>query len=203
VYVLGVTGGIGSGKSTVAELFRKRGARVIDADAVVRELYSGGELPRAIAARFGAHVVDGSGAVDRPALGAVVFADPEKRRELERMVHPAVRREALARLEAWRGEGFRGIAVLDAALLVESDFEYPLDGLLVVTAPRSVRLDRLERRGTPREEAERRMGAQSDDQEKRARADFVVDNGGDLGHLEREVDRVLRELGRDDAGGSG
>jgi len=202
VYVLGVTGGIGSGKSTVAQLLRQRGARVIDADAVVRELYSGGELPAAIAARFGSGVVDASGAVNRPALGRVVFADPEKRRELERMVHPAVRREALARLDAWRSEGFRGIAVLDAALLVESDFEYPLDGLLVVTAPRASRLDRLERRGVPREEAERRMGAQADDDEKRGQADFVVDNAGDLKDLAREVDRVLRELGRDDAGGS-
>jgi dephospho-CoA kinase len=203
VYVLGVTGGIGSGKSTVAALLRKRGARVVDADAVVRDLYAGGDLPAAIAARFGPGVLDTAGAVDRKALGAMVFADAERRRELERLVHPAVRREALARLAAWRREGFRGIAVLDAALLVESDFEYPLDALLVVTAPRRVRLDRLERRGLPREEAERRMGAQADDDAKRARADFVVENGGTVGDLEREVERVLRELGRDDAGGSG
>jgi len=202
VYVLGVTGGIGSGKSTVARLLEQRGARVIDADALVRGLYSGGELPAAIAERFGREVVDAGGAVNRPALGAVVFADPAKRRELERLVHPAVRREALARLDAWRAEGFDGIAVLDAALLVESDFEYPLDGLLVVTAPRAARLARLEARGVPREEAERRMAAQAGDDEKRARADFVVDNGGTPSDLEREVDRVLRELGRDDAGGS-
>ena len=202
MYVLGVTGGIGSGKSTVAALLRERGARVVDADVVVRELYSGGELPAAIAERFGAEVLDASGAVDRPALGKVVFADPSKRHELERLVHPAVRREALARLDAWRKEGFGGIAVLDAALLVESDFEYPLDGLLVVTAPRDVRLERLEARGVPRAEAERRMGAQADDDAKRAKADFVVDNGGSRADLEREVERVLRELGRDDAAGS-
>jgi dephospho-CoA kinase len=202
VFVLGVTGGIGSGKSTVAELLRRRGARVIDADAVVRELYAGGALPAAIARRFGLGVLDAAGAVDRSALGAVVFADPGKRRELERLVHPEVRREALARLDAWRREGFAGIAVLDAALLVESDFEYPLDALLVVTAPREARLGRLEARGVPRAEAERRMGAQADDDAKRARADFVVENGGSLRDLEREVERVLRELGRDDAGGS-
>jgi dephospho-CoA kinase len=202
LFVLGVTGGIGSGKSTVAELLRRRGARVVDADALVRELYAGGAVPAAIARRFGPRVLDAEGAVDRRALGAVVFADAGKRRELERLVHPEVRRETLARLDAWRREGFDGIAVLDAALLVESDFEYPLDALLVVTAPREARLRRLEARGVPRAEAERRMDAQADDDAKRARADFVVDNGGSLPDLEREVERILRELGRDDAGGS-
>ncbi|NNE44809.1 MAG: dephospho-CoA kinase, partial [Gemmatimonadetes bacterium] len=193
----------GSGKSTVARAIARRGARVLDADQIVRALYEGGELPERLAAEFGAAVRHPDGSVDRKALGAIVFSDPEARRKLEAMVHPAVRAFVLSHLDEWRAEGFDGIVVLDAALLVESDFAYPLDALLVVTAPREVRLERLEGRGVPREEAVRRMDAQAGDDEKRSRADAVLDNGGDLEDLEREVTRVLRELGRDDGSGSG
>ncbi|MBZ0266983.1 dephospho-CoA kinase, partial [bacterium] len=120
MFVLGVTGGIGAGKSTVARLLGSRGARVIDADAVVRELYGPGELANSIASRFGPGVLKESGAVDRVALGALVFDDADARRDLEDLVHPAIRAEINARLAAWRTEGFAGIAVVDAALLVEA-----------------------------------------------------------------------------------
>ena len=200
MFVLGVTGGIGSGKSTVASSLAARGARVLDADGIVRDLYAGGEIAARIGQRFGPRVIAADGSVDRAELGRLVFGDARARRALERIVHPAVRRRVESELAAWRREGFTGIVVVDAALLVESDYDYPLDALLVVTAEESVRLDRLEARGTPREEARRRMSAQAPDAEKRARADFVVPNDGTRDDLERELDRVLRKLGRDEAG---
>jgi dephospho-CoA kinase len=196
LFVLGVTGGIGAGKSSVAAILARRGARVLDADRIVRELYEGGDLARGIAERFGATVLDESGAVDRPALARVVFASETARRDLERLVHPAVRARIARELAAMREEGFEGLAVVDAALLVEADPPYPLDALLVVTAPREIRLRRLEARGTPAAEAARRMAAQIDDARRIARADVVVENAGSPEDLERAVERALAALGR-------
>jgi dephospho-CoA kinase len=197
--VLGVTGGIGSGKSTVARALAERGARVLDADRIVRELYGGGAIPERIAARFGARVRAADGSIDRAALAAAVFENPAARKDLEAIVHPGVRERVERQLAAWRAEGFGGIAVVDAALLVESSYAYPLDALLVVVAPLEQRLARLRARGVPEEEAQRRMAAQAPDERKRARADFVVENDGSLEDLDRALDAVLAELGRDDA----
>jgi dephospho-CoA kinase len=203
MYVLGVTGGIGSGKSTVAALLRERGARVLDADRVVRTMYGGGEIAQEIGARFGADVLQADGSVDRAKLAEVVFADEAKLEELEGLVHPAVRERIRDSIDEWRREGFDGIVVVDAALLVETDHQYPLDALLVVTAPESLRIDRLRTRGVSAEEARRRMEHQAPDDEKRERADFVIENEGTLTALSARVDALLRELGRDDAGSSG
>jgi dephospho-CoA kinase len=195
--VLGVTGGIGAGKTTVARLLRARGAAVLDADAIVAELYRSGELPPRVAARFGAEVLASDGSVDRGALARKVFRDAGARRDLEAMVHPEVRRRVEAAIDGFRREGFDGIVVVDAALLAEATPPYPLDALLVVVAPREQRLARLEARGIPRAEGERRMAAQIDDRERLERADAVVRNDGPLEALEREVTRALRQLGWD------
>jgi len=194
LFVLGVTGGIGAGKSAVATLLARRGARVLDADAIVAALYREGDLVRRVAARFGSGVLAGDGAVDRFALAREVFADPAARRDLEAIVHPAVRRRVEEALAAWRREGFDGLAVVDAALLVEAAPPYPLDALLVVTAPRELRLARLAARGVPRAEAERRMAAQIGDEARRARADAVVVNDGTLADLARKVEEALRDV---------
>lgn len=201
--VLGVTGGIGTGKSTVARLFADRGARVADADRIVRELYAPGELAQRIAERFGTEVLAPDGSVDRASLGRVVFDSPAARRDLEALVHPAVRAAILARLSAWRDEGFRGVAVVDAALLVEAEGAYPLDRLLVVTAPDELRLVRLEARGMDPEEARRRMAAQTSDEARLAAADLTLANNGTLAELDEAVSALLRDLGRDDGVRSG
>ena len=197
MFVLGVTGGVGSGKSTVARILEQRGARVLDADAIVHELYRGGPLARAIAEAFGADVLDANGAVQRAKLAAVVFRDPSRRRELELLVHPRVRAKVEGEIERMRGEGFAGIVVVDAALLVETAHPYPLDALAVVAAPEAARLARLEARGMSRAEASRRMAAQATDDEKERRADFVLRNDGTIEDLESRVDEMLRALGRD------
>jgi dephospho-CoA kinase len=179
------------------------GARVLDADGIVRELYAGGPIAAGIGAAFGDEVLRSDGSVDRAALARAVFPDAEARQRLEAIVHPAVRGEVLARLDAWRAEGYSGLVVLDAALLVESDFAYPLDALVVVTAPEAARLQRLEARGVPADEARRRMAAQAPDSVKQARADHVVRNDGNLADLERGVDRLLRDLGDGGDAGAG
>ena len=201
--VLGVTGGIGAGKTTVARILRTHGARIFDADATVHELYSGGDLARRIAVRFGPQVLAADGSVNRAALAGVVFADAAARKDLESVVHPAVRGRAEAWLAALRKGGFAGIAVIDAALLVEAAPPYPLDALMVVTAPVDVRVARLESRGVPRDEARRRIAAQVDDEARTKRADVVVVNDGSLDALERRVQAALRELGWDEAHRSG
>lgn len=196
--VLGVTGGIGSGKSTVARMLARRGARVVDADHVVSELYGPGALARRIAGRFGPAALAPDGSVDREALARVVFDSPEARLDLERLVHPEVREAIRKKLEGWRRQGFDGIAVVDAALLVEAGDAYPLDCLLVVTAPEDVRLARLEARGVPATEARRRMEAQIRDDVRVAAADRVLVNDGTLEELERAVEALLADLERDD-----
>jgi dephospho-CoA kinase len=195
--VLGVTGGIGAGKSTLAERLARRGAEVVDADALVHELYRPGPVANEIGTRFGPSVLAPDGSVDRGKLAAVVFADEAARRALEGIVHPAVRRRILHEIETRRAAGFEGIFVVDAALLVEASPPYPLDALLVVVAPEEVRLGRLERKGLSPEEGRRRMRAQASDEAKRARADFVVVNDGSLETLDARLDDVLRALGRD------
>jgi dephospho-CoA kinase len=182
----------------VAKILAERGARVFDADRTVRELYAGGQLPRRIARRFGSAVMARDGSVDRPALAGVIFANAAARADLEAMVHPEVRRRAAAWLAELAEEGFAGIAVIDAALLVEAVPPYPLDALLVVTAPEELRLARLEARGVPREEARRRVAAQTSDEARLARADVVVVNDGSLEELAVRVRAALRELGWDE-----
>jgi dephospho-CoA kinase len=191
LYVLGVTGGIGSGKSTVAAILERAGARVLDADRIVAGLYRGGDLVTAIVDRFGPEVATPAGGVNRKTLGRIVFADAAARRDLEALVHPAVRRTIEAGLTELRVAGFRGLAVIDAALLVEAEPPYPLDALLVVSAPEEARLARLEARGVPGDEGRRRMAAQTDDARRRERADAVLENVGPLEALADALRTVL------------
>jgi dephospho-CoA kinase len=190
--MVGLTGGIGSGKSTVAELLRLRGAVVVDADAIAREVVEPG-MPAlvAIAQRFGDDVIRPDGTLDRPALAKKAFVDDESRKALEAITHPAIGELFLQRVAAAPPDG---VVVHDVPLLVESIRGYKYDAVIVVEAPREVRLQRLETRGVPRADAEARMAAQATDEERRAVATWVVDNGGELGALEVQVDKIWAEL---------
>ncbi len=190
----GLTGGIGAGKSTVADMLVARGAVLVDGDLVAREVVEPGQpaLER-IAERFGPGVLDSDGRLDRPALAAVAFATDHARKDLESITHPAIQ-AAFARrvLEA----ATDAIVVLDVPLLVESGKvkERGYHCVIVVEAPREVRLGRLESRGVDRADAEARMAAQATDEQRREIATWVLHNDADLAKLERQVDTVWADL---------
>jgi dephospho-CoA kinase len=194
--MVALTGGIGSGKSTVAERLARRGAVLVDADAIAREVVEPGTPAlAALAERFGDGILAGDGILDRGALARVAFADDESRAALEGITHPAINDEFTRRL---RDAPADAIVICDVPLLVESTQArsrgYEL--VIVVEAPRDVRLRRLEARGVPRDDAERRMAAQASDEDRRKLATYVIDNGGDLAALEPQVDAVWRDLER-------
>jgi len=194
--LVGLTGGIGAGKSTVADLLTRRGAVVVDADEVARAVVEPGQPAYdAIVERFGPDVVAGNGTIDRAALAAVAFADEESRRDLEGITHPAINTEFTRRVAECPPDK---VVVLDVPLLVESAKarERPYEAVIVVEAPRDLRLDRLEARGVPRADAERRMRAQATDDDRRAVATFVIDNSGDRADLARQIDEAWAELER-------
>ena len=180
VLSVALTGNIAAGKSAVAELFRRWGATVLDADAIVREVQTpGGPVMRRIVERFGEAVVGPDGSLDRPALRRIVMADVEAREALERIVHPAVhaRRAELAEEAAARGDR---IVVSDIPLLFETGAEDAFDAVVLVDAAEPVRLRRLvEHRGLSEAEARDMIRAQLPASAKRARSDFVIENDGD------------------------
>jgi dephospho-CoA kinase len=190
-----LTGNIAAGKSAVAELFRRWGATVLDADAIVREVQApGGPVIRLIADRFGDAVVRPDGSLDRAGLRRIVMADAGAREALERIVHPAVyaRRAELAAEAEARGDR---IVVSDIPLLFESGDAGAFDAVVLVDAPEPVRLRRLmERRGLSETEAREMIRAQLPASAKRPRSHFVIDNDGDLAALERAASEVWRAL---------
>jgi dephospho-CoA kinase len=192
--MVGLTGGIGVGKSTVAALLTQRGAVTIDADEIAREVVEPGTPTLAkLVERFGPEILRPDGSLDRAALAAVAFVDDVTRKELEAITHPAIGAEFLRRVaEAPRD----AVVVHDVPLLVESKrgFEYAV--VIVVEAPLETRLDRLEARGVPRDDARRRIGLQATDADRRKVATWVVDNSGDLAHLEHQITDIWAELER-------
>jgi len=181
VRVYGLTGNIGSGKSTVARMLKARGVPVIDADQVAREVVQPG-------------VLQPDGTLDRKALGDRIFADAREREALNRIVHPRIAEEVSARLGALAGAGHR-TAVYEAALIVENGLHEGLDGLIVVLAPPEVQIDRLLRRdGMSEEEARARIAAQLPAAEKVQHARFVLENSGSEADLEAQVERLVKQL---------
>jgi dephospho-CoA kinase len=194
--VVGLTGGIGSGKSTVAELLRARGATVIDADLLAREVVAPGTPGfRAVVARFGPGVVDPDGGLDRRALAGIVFADPGALADLNAIVHPAVRARIDDRLRELRTTAEAGVVVLEIPLLVESGRSYGAAAVIVVDCPEDVALRRLVvERGMDEGDARRRMAAQLSRADRLAAADIVIDNSGSPAELSAEVDRMWTAL---------
>ncbi len=194
--LVGLTGGIGSGKSTVAELLRAKGAVVVDADQVARAVVEPGEPAlAALVERFGPGILDADGGLDRPALAAVAFADDESRKALGAITWPAIGVEFERQIGVAPADS---VVVCDIPLLVESKAarDRPYRAILVVEAPIDVRLARLEVRGVPRPDAEQRMAAQATDDERREVATHVLDNAGDLAALSAQVDTVWADLER-------
>lgn len=203
--LIGLTGGIGSGKSTVSSLLAERGAIIIDADAIVRELQAPGQpLLVKLAERFGDSVIDNSGALDRAALAAIAFADPEALKDLNKIVHPAVAAEMDRRLQEQRTTN--NVVVLDIPLLAENPRK-GLCGVVVVDIDPELAVRRLvEFRSMAESDARARIEKQASRADRLAIADRVVDNSGDLQSLAAQVDDVwswAQQLppAADDAGG--
>lgn len=198
--VIGLTGGVATGKSTVAKRFAELGAKVFDADQFAREAVEIGEPAlEEIRRHFGEKVIAPDGSLDRKALGAIVFQDEKARRALEAIVHPRVRSRMAASLDALRKEGYRGVAILEIPLLFEAKGSLDLvERVLVVYAPRPMQVERLMRRNQlSREEANLRIDAQLPIDVKVAKADYVVDNSKGLEESFRQVERLWEEWGRE------
>jgi len=196
--VVGLTGNIASGKSTVARRLRARGATVIDADELARRAVEAGTPAlRRIAERWGAGVISADGLLDRAALRRRVFHDHDELEELNRIVHPAVTRLRNEQVAQARARGER-VIVCDIPLLFERRLADEFDRIVLVDAPRPIRLERLVReRGLHETEALDMITAQMPAELKRARADFVIDNTGSLEALDARVDEVWAELTRE------
>lgn len=192
--LVGLTGGIGSGKSTVARLLAERGAVVVDADELSREaLRPGTRTFEQVWALFGDEVITSEGELDRAAIAGIVFADEKKRRALESITHPEVFR-LLAETVEWHRDS-DNIVVFDAPLIIETGFHEACDVVVVVTASEEQRIERLRRdRGMSAAEASVRIAAQAGAAEREKVANVVVDNDGDLAALERRVDDLWAEL---------
>jgi dephospho-CoA kinase len=190
--LIGLTGGIGSGKSTVSAMLAARGAVIVDADLVAAEVREpGGAAYEALVERFGSGILLSDGRIDRDALGAIVFKDDEARRDLNAITHPAVGKVMLERVAAHVAEG-REIVVLDIPLLAEGGGKdrWPVAGIVVVDVPEEVQIERLVReRGMDGDDVLARIRAQASRSARLGIADFVIDNSGSLADLEHEVDR--------------
>lgn len=187
-FLLGLTGGMASGKSTVARMLAELGCRVVDADRLVAELYRSGQ-PGAAAVRelFGPEALTAEGAVDHPAVAARVFADPEVRKKLEAAIHPLVRR----RFGEIAAQAREDIVVLEATLLVEAGYGEDFDLVVTVEAPEEQRLQRAIERGQSPEDARARLEAQGDGEIRRTGADRVLVNDGTLDELRAKAKALV------------
>jgi dephospho-CoA kinase len=189
---VGLTGGLASGKSTVARWLAEAGFRVIDADRLVAELYRPGRPgAEAVERIFGREALDESGAVDHAKVAERIFTDPQARRALEEAIHPLVRK----RFEEIAADA-QGIVVLEATLLVEAGYAPAFDLVVTVEADEEVRLRRAVERGMDESQARARLIAQGDGAARRAAAHRVLDNCCELSDLRRQVDELIEELGR-------
>lgn len=198
VPLLALTGGIASGKSTIATALADRGAVVVDADAIVREVQTpGSPALEAIAAEFGSEVLRADGSLDRPALGARVFGHPERLAALNAIVHPAVRAESQRRFDAALAADSEAVVVYDVPLLAEARAGDAWDVVVVAQAPVEERVRRLvEIRGLSEADARARIGSQAGDAERLALADVVIDTGTTLEATMRQVDELWDRVTR-------
>ena len=194
--LVGLTGGIATGKSTVAKMLRELGCVIIDADVLAREVVEPREPAyEDIVAAFGSDVIQANGSLDRKRLGAIVFADAARRKRLEAMTHPRIRERFARRLQELTEQGFAGLVFFDAAVMIESGNYRNMDRLVVVATDEATQRERLQGRdGIGADEAARRMASQMPVAEKAKLADHVIDNSVDRAATERQVRRVHEAL---------
>jgi dephospho-CoA kinase len=193
--VLGLIGGIGSGKSFVAAELVRHGGAIVSGDQAGHEALRQPDIKAHVVERWGPGVLNDSGEIDRRKVGAIVFADPVERKALEEMVFPFIERRLREEIEKTRRDPAVRFVVLDAAIMLEAGWNKVCDRVVYVDSPRALRLRRLtEQRGWTEKELEKREQAQMPLDEKRRRADAVIDNSGPPGETARQVEQLLRTL---------
>lgn len=196
--IIGLTGGIATGVTTVASMFKELGAVVIEADKIAREVVEPGTEPyRKIVETFGRGVLNADGTIDRKKLGQIVFADDTARRRLNRITHTAIRHRIDEEVERIRKSDSDAVVLIDVPLLLDTTGPdtFDMDGVIVVTAGRDAQIERLVRRDTlPEEDAQRRVAAQRPVDEKAEEADWIVRNSGSLEETRRQVTSLWRQL---------
>jgi dephospho-CoA kinase len=194
---IGLTGGIACGKSTVSAMLIHRGAILVDADQIAREVVEpGSPVLHEVAEQFGNEVLLLDGSLNRKKLGELIFGNDEARKKLDSLLHPPIRALMRGRMEAFEQLHPDKLVVVDVPLLYESGLEYLFDKILVVFVPRDVQLQRLvERDKLSLEQAEARLKAQMDIELKRERADIVIDNRGTLEETEKQIGDLWRRMG--------
>ena len=197
--LVGLTGSIATGKSTVSAMFRSLGCVVLDADMLAREVVEPGEPALAqIVEEFGREVLQPDGTLDRKRLGAIVFGDPARRKRLEQITHPAIRDRFLRHLAELEARGFDGIVLWDAPVMIETGGHRAMEKLVVVATDEATQRARLQARdGIDAVEAARKIGSQMPVAEKAKLADYVIDNAGDRAATEAQVREVHAALLRD------
>jgi dephospho-CoA kinase len=193
--IFGLTGGIASGKSTVGKLFQKLGAPLVDADLLAREVVApGSEGLAEIVAEFGEDVLDDEGKLNRKKLGELVFSDQGARQKLNQITHPRIAAAGQRAMAEFRAKG-EPVALYEAALIVENNLHKTLDGLIVVSIPRELQIERLQKRDNiDRSAAEARIQSQLDLSEKLKVATHVIDNAGDEQSTAEQVAKIWNEL---------
>ena len=189
--LVGLTGGIAAGKSTVAQMLTERGAVVIDADEVAREVVQPGtDGLKRVVEEFSQSILNRDGSLNRELLGEIVFTSPEKRLRLEKIMHPMIQKRTTALIQ----QQTNPVVVYAVPLLIEAEVDYPFDLIVTVEADESERVERLvDSRGLTKEQALSRIAAQTSRSERASRADFVIENSGDLASLSENVD-ILWDL---------
>jgi len=192
---VGLTGGIASGKTTVARTFRRLGAVVLDADVIAHDLLEpGGAAYAAVVARFGTGILDGERRIVRPSLATIVFSDPQARADLEALLHPRILEQAERRLAFELARRTAPVAVLEASLLVETGSYRRFDRLVVAACSREAQMQRLTARGLSSDQAFARLEAQGPLEAKKAAADYVIDTEGTLEQTRLQSERVYTAL---------
>jgi dephospho-CoA kinase len=192
MFLIGLTGGIASGKSTVSRLLAEHGADIIDADLVAREVIEPGTTGfNSVVAKFGSGIVEDNGRISRESLAQIVFADSKKRLELEGILHPLIRARTLELIQTSTSD----VVVYAVPLLVEAKVDYPFDLVVTVESGIENQIERLEsNRSYSREQAEARVEAQASSDERRARADIALENTGSIKELESQVSDLWRRV---------
>jgi dephospho-CoA kinase len=194
--LIGLTGGIASGKTTVSNMFVKLGAHLIDADVIARDIVKPNQAAwEEIVAVFGDSVLDDKKEIVREKLASVIFDDPEKRKQLEAITHPRIIEEENRRVNKLRKNNTSGIIILDAALLIEAGHHNRVDKLIVVSLNKDAQIKRLkERDGLSFTDAEKRLDSQMPLDEKIKLADYVIDNSKPLNEVEKQVSEIYKKL---------